>query len=442
MTVSDVGTCEGATVNRIKRSKRENRLTIMKTLKRDSMRACRCQKSAGCAILPLLCGLLLNQPSTADAVGFRLPNQDPEAIARGDAFVATADNPSAIYYNPAGITQLKGDNVRAGIYLISADTKYTSPSGVTAETDTSLQAVPQLYYVHSFAETPISVGLGVYAPYGLSLDWGNNTPFSTVAESGDLIYACINPVVAWRILPSLSIAIGPTINYSHAEFKRAIGFIPGDQFKFTGDDTDVGFNAGILWQPHAMWSIGVNYRSATTLDYSGTASTSPSPPYPSSTDSSASIKFPQFVIGGISFRPTTNWNFEFDLDWTEWSDVQNITVKNTAFGDQTLTLNYRSSFIYDFGVTRQLGRGYFASVGYIYSENSSPDANFNPLIPDANLNLGSVGFGHHGSQWDWAIAYHFAYNGGRTVQNDSNAAADGTYKTFNNAVNASVTFKF
>ena len=376
------------------------------------------------------------------AVGFRLPNQDPEAIARGNAFVATADNPSAIYYNPAGITQLEGDNIRAGIYVISADTKFTSPGGATAQTDTSLQTVPQIYYVHSFSNAPISLGLGVYAPYGLSLDWGNNSPFSTVAESGSLLYASINPVIAWRVNHALSIAIGPTINYSQAEFKRAIGVIPGDQFKFEGDDTDFGLNAGILWQPHPMWSFGASYRLATTLNYQGTASTSPSPPYPASTGSSAAINFPQFVMGGISFRPTTNWNLEFDLDWTEWSDVKTITVKNTAFGDQTLPLYYRSSFIYDFGVTRQLGKGYFASVGYIYSENSSPDANFYPLIPDANLHLGSLGFGRHGKHWDWAIAYHFAYNGGHTVQNDSYTQADGTYKTFNNAFNIAATFKF
>jgi len=392
-------------------------------------------------------GLYLQSPARLYAVGFRLPHQDPEAIARGDAFAATADNPSAIYYNPAGITQLEGDNIRAGLYAISADTKYTSPSGATAHTDTSLQPVPQIYYVHSFANTPISAGLGLYAPYGLSLDWGNNAPFNTVAESGKLTYLCFNPVIAWKIQRTLSIAIGPTINYSQAEFKRALGLIPGDQFKFDGDDTGFGFNAGILWQPHPMWSFGVNYRSATTLDYKGTASTSPSPPFPASTSSSASINFPQFVVGGISFRPTTNWNFEFDLDWTEWSDVKNITLNNTAAGTQVITLNYQSSFIYEFGATRQLGKGYFASVGYIYNENSSPDANFNPLIPDADMHLGSVGFGRHGKHWDWAVAYHFAYNGGRTVQNDANALTptsppNGTYKTFNNAFNVAATFKF
>src|ERR1035441_8612781 len=94
-------------------------------------------------------------PPRITAVGFRLPNQDPEAIARGNAFAATADDPSAIYYNPAGITQLKGQNLRVGIYAVSAGIKYNSAAGsATAKSD--LQPVPQVYYVDSFANAPVS----------------------------------------------------------------------------------------------------------------------------------------------------------------------------------------------------------------------------------------------------------------------------------------------
>jgi long-chain fatty acid transport protein len=376
------------------------------------------------------------------AVGFRLPNQDPEAIARGDAFAATADNPSAIYYNPAGITQLEGQNLRVGIYAVSPGLDYKSPSGVTARANSDFQPVPQIYYTYAFTNMPISVGFGMYSPYGLSLNWGDNTPFKTLAESGKLEYLSFNPVVAWKIHRTLSIAVGPTIDYSQASFKRAIGFSTGDQFRMSGDGATFGLNAGILWQPHQMWSFGVNYRSPTTIDYRGT---SEAYPYFPKTSSSAAITFPQYVVAGISFRPTTNWNFEFDLDWTDWNSVKQIVFKDTSFGDVPLTLDYRSSFIYEFGVTRQLGRGYFASVGYIYAENASPDQNFTPLIPDANLSLGSIGFGHHGHRWDWAIAYHFGYNGGRTLNNPSTSqdyAANGTYKTFNNAVNVAATLKF
>jgi long-chain fatty acid transport protein len=111
-----------------------------------------------------------------------------------------------------------------------------------------------------------------------------------------------------------------------------------------------------------------------------------------------------------------------------------------------IMLNYKSSWMYEFGVTRTLPQNYFVSTGYIYSENSSPDAGFNPLIPDSNLHLGSVGFGHHGERWDWALAYHFGYNPGRTVTGSAPSvagqSADGTYEVFNHAINLAATFKF
>lgn len=401
------------------------------------------------AILSALAFVII-MPDKLGAVGFRLPNQDPEAIARGNAFAATADNPSAIYYNPSGITQLEGQNLRVGIYAVSAGIKYSSPGG-NATANSDFQPVPQIYYTCSFTNVPVSVGLGIYAPYGLGLDWGDNTPFNTIGEKGKVMYLCFNPVIAWRITPKLSIGAGPTINYSQATFDQAIPFVPvvfpsGGQSKVTGDGTDVGFNAGILWQPHPKWSFGVNYRSATTINYKGTASQSGSAFVPSSTASSAAIRYPQFIVGGISFRPTPKWNLEFNLDWTDWNDVKQINVMNTPLGNQTILLNYRSSFMYEFGVTRQFGSGYFVSVGYFYSENSSPDANFNPLIPDADLQLGGIGFGHHGRRWDWSAAYQFGYNGGRTVSGSapspSGQTADGTYKTFNNAFNVAATFKF
>jgi len=383
----------------------------------------------------LFLAALLLCPGNAGAVGLRMPHQDPEAIARGNAFVATADNPSAIYYNPAGITQLQGDQFRAGIYLISADTKYTSPGGATAQTDTTPQAVPQLYYVHSFENSPFTVGLGVYAPYGLGLDWGNNPPFAPIAQKGSLIYATVSPVIAWRVHPTLSIAIGPTISYSDADLKTLA-------FKFKGSDTGFGFKAGLLWQPHQRWSFGASYQSATDLEYSGHSEV---PAYAlGQSHTTGAAHFPQFAVAGVSFRPTINWNFEFDVDWTDWDSLNQVVFQRADTVAVPFVFNYTSSLMYEFGVTRQLGRGWFASVGYIYSENSSPNADFNPFVPDDNLHVGSVGVGHRGKRWDWAVGYHFAYNGKRNVtgSNSPYGLANGTYETFNNGINIAGTFKF
>ena len=417
---------------------------IMKTLCYWSLRI-HVHKPTACRCIALLFSSILLFPISAKAVAFRLPNQDPEAIARGNAFVATANNPSAIYYNPAGITQLEGNNLRAGIYLVSAGIDYTSPAGATAKADDAFQPVPEFYYVYSPKDWQLSFGLGVYAPYGLSVDWGDNPPFRTLAQKGKVLYACFNPVIAWKVHPTLSLAIGPTINYSDATFQRGIGFIPGDYFKFKGDGMGYGFNAGLLWQPHEKWSFGVNYRYETEIDYHGTSKTQPSPPLPGPTATHGPLLYPQFVVAGVSFRPTPDWNFEFDLDWTDWNSVDTIVFNGTAFGDIQLPLNYRSSLMYEFGVTRQLGKGYFASVGYFFSENSSPDRDFNPIVPDSDLHLGSIGFGYHGKRWDWAVAYHFGYQPGRTVSGSlpgGPGGADGKYEVLNHGFNLAATFKF
>lgn len=380
----------------------------------------------------------------AGAVGFRLPNQDPEGIARGNAFAATADNPSAIYYNPAGITQIEGQQLSLGSYFITTGLDYTSPTGATASTVSDFQAVPQIYYVCSPEGADFSFGLGVYAPYGLGIDYEGVTPFDTLAQEADLLYACFNPVIAWRVSPCLSLGAGLTLNYSDVSLERRIGLSPGDQFRFDGDGFAAGLNFGLLWQPDPRWSFGLNFRSPTTVDYSGD---SIAEPYSQSQPTEASMEFPAFVVGGVSFRPDDKWNIEFNLDWTDWDRVNDSKFIGTYGGDQTFPFRYEAGFMYELGVTRKLGGGYYASAGYIYSENSVPDETFSPLNPDADLQLLSVGFGHRGERFSWAFGYHFAYNGGRTVTGNQSASlvgetADGEYEIFNQALNLSFRYGF
>ena len=378
-------------------------------------------------------------PPQAFAVGYRLPNQDPEAIARGNAFVATADNPSAIYYNPAGITQLRGHNVQAGLYLLNANIEAESTAGIETENETGVQPVPQLYYTYTPQDLPFSLGLGLYFPYGLALEWPDDSPFRTLAIKGKLTYACVNPVLAWRVHPTLSVAAGPTLNLGEVSFTQGIGLSPTDRLKFEGNAFGAGLNAGILWQPHERWSFGAQYRLATSLDFEGD---SEAYPYFPSTSSSAEMRFPQFAVIGVSYRPTPKWNLEFNLDWADWDYVNEIVFRGTSLGDLKFPVNMTSSFMYEFGVSRFFEKGWWVSGGYFYSENSIPDATFNPILPDAPLHLGSVGFGRHGHRWDWTVAYHFAL-GHRTVENNVvSPLADGTYDFFNQALTASLRFRF
>ncbi|MDB6059482.1 MAG: hypothetical protein JWO95_3326, partial [Verrucomicrobiales bacterium] len=123
-------------------------------------------------------GLVSLIPTHSFALGIRLPDQDAFATARGEAFVATADNPSAIYYNPAGISQLHGVNVRVGGYGIFLHDHFENgPTSVN--TKQKLQGIPQLFVTAEIPQLPLTVGLGLYSPYGLGLEWPDNAPFLT-----------------------------------------------------------------------------------------------------------------------------------------------------------------------------------------------------------------------------------------------------------------------
>jgi hypothetical protein len=106
----------------------------------------------------ILGGLLKALTIHAPAEGIRLNDQDAMATARGWAFTAKADNPSAIYYNPAGITQLSGQQVRSGAYGLTYQMTYRRPTGGTSESERALLALPSLYYTYSPTQYRISVG--------------------------------------------------------------------------------------------------------------------------------------------------------------------------------------------------------------------------------------------------------------------------------------------
>ncbi len=368
---------------------------------------------------------------SAHGAAFDLPDQDAFAIGRGMAVVATADNPSAIYYNPAGITQLEGNNLRAGIYGIDLDPSYKSPAtGQTFDNQLKYHAIPQLYYTYGRKDWPVSFGLGVYSPFGLGVIWPQNTGFQNVATEGKLFTETINPVIAIKLSPTLSIGGGVMVNYAKINLQN-------DLLQFNGDGWDVGYNLGVLWQPYKKLSLGATFHSGTTMNYSGQTEITGI----GSSSANSQWQFPLKTILGISYRPTPKWNLEFDADYTDWSALGTVNVNQTspplsaipALATIQEQLDWESSWYFEWGATRYFDNGWHVSAGYIFNENSVPDKNYNPLVADMDRHFFSVGIGHKGKKYDFDIAYQFGYGPTRTVSG-SGGPQDGDYSFISHAI--------
>jgi len=366
-------------------------------------------------------------------------------VARGNAFVATADNPSAIYYNPAGITQLEGQNIQIGVLnYFGINTYYESPSGLNTHSDFEDVPVPQFHYTYTPKDCAFSFGLGAYSPFGLGIEWPNNTGFRSLAIESRLQYFTLNPVIAWKIHPTLSIAMGPNINYSKTKFTRGLA-TPTDVLEFEGDDFSYSFNAGILWQPHPKWSFGANYRSAATMNYEGDTSYNPGFPIPEA-PTTGSVDFPQIISAGVSFRPTTNWNIEVNVDYTDWNTLNTVVLEGTSAifpFDLPLQFDWQESWFVELGVTRSFENGWFVSGGYFYSSETVPNDSFTPAIPDTVLHVASFGVGHQGEKWRWAAAFQMIIGPDREVTDGqfnpfTGESANGKYQFIVPALSLSV----
>ncbi len=403
-------------------------------------------------LLPSTLLALTLAPAVSWGLGIRIPDQNAEAVARGNAFVATADNPSAIFYNPAGITQLDGSHFQAGVYAIGFETRVNLDNGESfSTTNDAFQFVPQTFSTWKPAGQPVALGFGVYSPFGLALDYPDDTSFRNIAHKGRITMLTFNPVMALQISRTFSAAIGAMVSYGKAELERGVR-APGDKFRFEGDGVGYGFNAGLLWKPHRMHNFGANYRAPFSIDFDGGSHlefdgfTVPTPrgPFPvpgvnQHEDASAKFQFPQTITLGYAFTPTEDWNFEFNLDWSDWDNLNTVTLKQGS-GDVLLPFNWRSSFIYEFGVTKKFRHGLRASAGYLFSENSVPNESFNPSIPDSDRHVFSVGVGQRLSRFSWDVAYQYSYGPSRNISQDT--AADGNYRFESHGVSFSVGYQF
>jgi long-chain fatty acid transport protein len=282
-----------------------------------------------------------------------------------------------------------------------------------------------------------------------------------VGTDAELIYLRLNPVVAVELIPGLSLGCGVMVDYGEISLEQGLRALPepfANNFRFAGNGWSVGYNVGLRWQPHEKLSLGVTFRSTTSLTFDGSTAFEQQPILqPTELPAHATFDFPLTVVCGLSFRPTPNWNLEFNADYTDWSSFQTVTIYQESPApfpvqqDIPITFNWQASWMYEFGVTRYFEKGWHVSAGYLFNENSVPSANYSPLVADLNRHFVSLGVGHKGRRIDFDVTYQFGYGADHTVTGSEppsrpaafvGQTADGTYDFISHAVLVTVGLRF
>lgn len=380
-------------------------------------------------LLCLLCsaaGFVLAAAS-ANAQTPRLQGQSAAAAAMGNAFVAQADDPSALHYNPAGMTQLHGFQTLFGTTLIGGTTQFSSPTGAqtTGDRNGSVAWPPpgHVYLVANLKDLGLSAlgnftaGIGMNNPFGSLTRYPNDGPFRTAITFTTLPLLDIKPTIAYKLNDQLSFGVGADIytfsglfGEGHLEQKSiwpgGLGIPAGSLMEINGSDTTAGFNVSLLYTPFRnsdgkpLVNIGMVYRSQATFHLTGNFLANGA----SVAGATATFVLPQVFSGGIGIWPVRTsereWKLEFDVDYTGWKSNRNLDVHLTNGALLPFPQNWQSTYTVMIGTEYRWLR--LASMpdwdialraGYMNQQAQIPDRTFNPGVPSANAHIPSVGIG-------------------------------------------------
>jgi long-chain fatty acid transport protein len=354
--------------------------------------------------------------SRSYAGGFAVDEQGAVAMGRANAFAAQADDPTALFYNPAGIAQLHGTQVSLGTTLISPATTFQSQaSGNSTNTESVLFFPPTLYLAHEIRPS-VHAGIGVFIPFGLSTEWPANWEGRYLTTFSEINTMYINPNVVWSPTPDLHLATGITYVPSSVTLRNKLDLTPspdGDvEIKADGDGW--GLNVALLTTLPAHTSLGVSFRSAVHIDYTGDGTISP---LGLSAQLNSSLTLPPIFTVGIAHHGLSGLTLEADWEWVGWSTFDKIAVTSAdpTFVAET-PKNWRDSSSLRLGAEYPFGQSALRA-GYAYDMTPVPPETIDPSLPDSDKHTFALGGGHRCGRATVDLAYMFIVSRDRRVAN-------------------------
>ncbi len=375
--------------------------------------------------------------SMSYGAGFALYEGSARANAMGGAMVGKADDPSAIFYNPAGITQLPGTQFMVGATAIAPTTDVTTTNPLTrreqtTSMETNVWLPPHIYVTHQLSDR-FTLGVGLFSPFGLGTEFDPDWPGRFNSYKAVIQTLNFNPNIAWKITDQLSVAAGLDVMWFDLELRNKINLArfqlgEADQ-RLEGDSFGYGGNVAIHYRPCQWAALGVSYRSQMDQDVKGRAKFDR---VIGDTDAEGSITLPDEIYMGLAIYPMPKLSLEVGAVWTNWSTYDKLVIDyDDALLGRTSTVervkNWEDTWRIFFGAEYKVNDMLDLRLGYVFDQEPSPDEHVDYLVPANDRHLFSFGPGIHWRGWTLDLSYTYLLVMDRTVDSDGRFLTEGFF---------------
>ncbi len=343
---------------------------------------------------------------SAQAAGLWLYEMGTPDVGTASAGMASraADGATA-FANPAGMTRLAESQLMVGVQPIYAnikfDTEQASFGGGDGGNAGGLTPTGSLSYVHSLSND-LKLGFTAGSYLGLGVQFENDWAGRYYIQKEDFLTAIANGAVGYRVNDWLSVGGGVSLVYGELEAETAInnrldGGADG-RMKLKADDTDIGWNAGLLIEPASGTRVGLTFISKVDLEYKDKPSFKGAGPVLNAAlqlsgldNAQTTFDFTlpdQLMLSGYH-QLTPDLALMADLGWQNWSQFGEIglSLDTTTAGGAVLTpsttadANFQDTWHTALGARYRLDPRWSVSAGVAYDSSPVKNSDRSIVLP-------------------------------------------------------------
>jgi long-chain fatty acid transport protein len=403
------------------------------------------------------------------ASGINVEGLGVRAMSMGGAFVGLADDASAIFWNPAGLSQLRGSGMAMGVYTMTPDINdddgvtnrrvgdpndpydpnkgdifpafYDSEPTSFDDTDELwllAATMPSIVAYKNYGRFTVAGGFfgtgGAYSKYNDTI----RDPVTDAKIDADvfalLALLTFNTSIGYQVTDKLSLGVGLDL---------LVNIWRGDADKeYLAPDSslDYGYNLrlrkwgygfqgnfGALYKFNDQWSIGAIYRTGSSFKLKGDTSVrlaggSAIEPFKTKEKSDGHTDFKYGASWGIglAYKPTEKLTLTFDFTENDWTDF-NWPGSNSSYVDEGKFLQdsngdpgWRRAHGYHVGMEFKKTDRVTLRAGYLNEASGVPSEFENTITTTiGDMQIVNIGMGVKYDKWtvDYMVGSMWGDNG-------------------------------
>ena len=352
----------------------------------------------------------------------------------GGAATAGVDDPSAVYVNPAALTEIDGNQIISGFTYVNTISSVRN-SGVTSRNLHDDDFLPNLFANYHIDNSKISLGIGSYAPFGLAVSYKPESFTRYAAIRTELKTIFVTPAIAWQPFSSLSIGAGLSFIHASGLLARALFFGPfGDgKLRLTDTDNAYGYHFGLLVKPTKDLRLGLTYRGRVNVGFDSadvkfTDASGAGGRMNTAKATGLHLSLPPGINFGMRLQMNPSLGLEFEYNFTRWSEFEHLKASFTpslpALGGLApirgffIPQNWHDTNTLRLGVSYKLNQSLELRGGMALDETPIPANNLGPAIPGADYLSISGGLGYNWRRLKMDLGYMAVFYKTRRVRNN------------------------